>query len=107
MPRGPALVESPCSIEGTSWAIVTPLVSINRSSWRMSRVCSAVAIATAAPLTSGSHSSHPAASKLGDVLARTTSVPWMPVAALRDSNWLTTPACGTVTPLGLPVEPEV
>ena len=68
---------------------------------------SRLAITTVAPTVSGSWSSSTAISKDSVVTATSTSSAVMPGWRAMLVRKLTTARCGTTTPLGLPVEPEV
>ncbi len=60
-----------------------------------------------APAISGSQISEPDASKLKAVRASTTSDASTSHWPACHSMWFETPRCGTTTPLGSPVEPDV
>ena len=87
--------------------IVTPafaIISVKRiASWLIFRSTNI----DCAPDISGMYSSRPAISKPSVVSANTLSAALQPIISRIDQQRLTTPLCATITPLGVPVEPEV
>ena len=81
----------------------------------VSRACSSfpsaasvrLAISTRAPTVSGSHSSSPAISNDSVVTATTTSVAVSPGVVAMLARKFSTARCGTATPFGWPVDPDV
>ncbi|SAL07646.1 hypothetical protein AWB81_08207 [Caballeronia arationis] len=79
------------------------------------RVCSASGSAasllrastTQAPVLKGRYSSSPAISKEMVVTARSLSAALMAVTSRIEQRKFSISRCSTITPLGLPVEPEV
>ncbi len=93
--------------DGTELACVTRSVSTNSQKRRPSIARSSPAMTTVAPLSSGSSSWPIETSKPTETAARTRSPLAMGSCARRANARLTAARCGTATPFGFPVEPEV
>ena len=99
----------------TSMRQVDGVACITDTAWRWSSAPSAagsaassrVATTTRAPHDSGRYSSSAAMSNESVVTSSSTSSAVMPGASAIEVRKLTTLACSTITPLGLPVEPDV
>ena len=97
-----------CRREGTKCALVIPCRRSEVARWLVESPSRPVrASTTRAPAVSGRNSSQMETSKLSEVLWRTTSSVRWPQAPCPQCSRFTTARCGTMTPLGWPVEPEV
>jgi len=77
------------------------------ASARPSAATSRLDSTTRAPTVSGRNNSRPAMSKARGVIASSTAASDNPGASRIDTRKLVNARCGTATPLGRPVEPEV
>ena len=105
-PRQPASISSR-QVAGVACITVAWLDSSSpRRAWP-STASSRLASTTCRPTASGSSSSSTAMSKLSVVTATSRSAALRPGSCAMLTRKFTTARCGTTTPLGLPVEPEV
>ena len=95
------------STEGGRVATVTRPPRSVSSSASPGRRASRDDITSVAPASSVSNTSATAASKENEANCRTRLVPSMPNRRACAYARLGTPRCGTITPLGVPVLPEV
>ncbi|SLH68524.1 Uncharacterised protein [Mycobacteroides abscessus subsp. abscessus] len=103
----PEAVSSASSIEGTVCRTVTFSRSISSCNRAGSRCPSAAAITNRPPHAAADQNSHTDRSKVAGVFSSTASSAVIRNSLIFHRNWFTTAACGTATPLGRPVEPEV
>ncbi len=103
----PGSSSSTCSCVGTNCTTVTPSAAIVRTSCAGSRCAPGAASTSSAPDSSGAHSSHTEASKLKEVFWSTRSPAPSGNSSPIHAMWLDSAPCGTATPFGLPVDPEV
>ncbi|GEM21853.1 hypothetical protein NS2_00920 [Nocardia seriolae NBRC 15557] len=95
------------SMDGTNEVMVTPSAAMTSARYCGSRCPSGVATTMRAPTASVPNSSHTDTSKVCGVFSSTTSSAERPYSEVIHAIWLTAAACGTATPFGRPVEPEV
>ncbi len=95
------------SIEGTKCTVVTRSSWISPARYAGSLWPSGLATTSAAPVIRGQKNSHTDTSKLDGVFCSTRSEAVRPYSSCIHSRRLTMPSCGTTTPFGLPVDPEV
>jgi len=95
------------SMEGTKWMVVTAVSWISRARYAGSLWPSGLATTSVAPTSNGQKNSHTETSKLDGVFCNTRSSGVRPYSCCIHDNRFTIPMCGTATPFGLPVEPEV
>ncbi len=94
-------------VAGVACIKVTPSASIRRARTPPSRASSSPTMATRAPTVSGRNSSSTAMSNEIVVTAKMTSSSVMPGSSAMESRKFATAPCGTSTPFGFPVEPDV
>ena len=94
-------------VDGVACITVAWFDSSSARSERPSVASSRRASTTVAPTNKGSSSSSTAMSKLSVVTATSTSPGCRPGSRAMLARKLTTAVCGSTTPLGWPVEPEV
>src|SRR6266508_45364 len=98
---------STASSDGTTLATVTPLAATIAASAADSERSGVVAIASVPPPPSTTAMSSTAASKLNDANCSATTPSATPSTGRIANARFTGPRCGTCTPLGRPVDPEV
>ncbi|SFY52140.1 hypothetical protein STEPF1_05410 [Streptomyces sp. F-1] len=92
---------------GVAWRTETPCARISRPSRAGSRTASRSATTTVAPDTSGRNTSSREMSNPNVVTASHRSPSVRAICEPMDHRKLRSAPCGTITPLGRPVEPEV
>lgn len=95
------------SIDGTKWTVFTPCRFIRSTRYAGSRCPPGAATTVVAPACSGQNSSHTETVNTAGDLCSTRSPGSSRYVRCSHVRWLTTDACDTTTPFGLPVEPEV
>ncbi len=95
------------STDGTSWSTVIPSRRTASSSSPASRCAPGGAMTSVAPASSGAQNSHTDASKPMGVFCSRRSAGARGKARSIQAIWLASARCGTPTPFGSPVEPEV
>ena len=96
-----------CSIDGTKCIVVMPACSMICSKYCGSWWPCGRAMTNCAPQLNGQKNSHTETSKLNGVFCKTRSSGVIPNCAWPHNKRFTTPVCAFMTPLGMPVEPEV
>lgn len=96
-----------CQVAGVAWTTVTGAASSSFASRAPSRAVSRSTTRTVAPHASGTSSSSTAMSKEAVVTAATVSPAVSSSLRTMSRAKLASARCGTVTPFGRPVEPEV
>ena len=95
------------SIDGTKCTVVTPRAAISPARYPGSRCPPGRASTSRAPASSGQNNSHTDTSKLTGVFCSTASRPPSPNTPCIHASRFTIPPCGTHTPFGRPVDPDV
>ncbi len=94
-------------MDGTKCAVVTECRRTASAMALGSRCAPGAIRCRVAPVISGQKNSHTDTSKVNGVFCRTLSSAPRRYSSCIHSSRLTMPRCGTATPLGRPVEPDV